>query len=68
MANSRSTGVESICTQLTELGVPIAPSTYYDHINREPSRRELRDGELKEHRDGPVFLDSGLSGGCFDDG
>ncbi|AIH18751.1 hypothetical protein IU12_17395 [Mycobacterium tuberculosis] len=34
-------GVESICTQLTELGVPIAPSTYYDHINREPSRREL---------------------------
>ncbi|EFP24721.1 transposase, partial [Mycobacterium tuberculosis KT-0096] len=23
-------GVESICTQLTELGVPIAPSTYYD--------------------------------------
>ncbi len=42
-------GVESICTQLTELGVPIAPSTYYDHINREPSRRELRDGELKEH-------------------
>ncbi|CLS58195.1 Putative transposase for insertion sequence element IS6110 [Mycobacterium tuberculosis] len=36
-------------TQLTELGVPIAPSTYYDHINREPSRRELRDGELKEH-------------------
>ncbi len=31
-------GVESICTQLTELGVPIAPSTYYDHINREPSR------------------------------
>ncbi|WP_152022122.1 IS3-like element IS6110/IS987 family transposase [Mycobacterium tuberculosis] len=42
-------GVELICTQLTELGVPIAPSTYYDHINREPSRRELRDGELKEH-------------------
>ncbi|KAM56769.1 hypothetical protein AM49_02852, partial [Mycobacterium tuberculosis TKK_05SA_0011] len=42
-------GVESICTQLTELGVAIAPSTYYDHINREPSRRELRDGELKEH-------------------
>ncbi|WP_414627822.1 hypothetical protein, partial [Mycobacterium tuberculosis] len=24
--------------------MPIAPSTYYDHINREPSRRELRDG------------------------
>ncbi|EFG75734.1 IS6110, transposase family protein, partial [Mycobacterium parascrofulaceum ATCC BAA-614] len=41
-------GVESICTQLTELGMPIAPSTYYDHINREPSRRERRDDELKE--------------------
>jgi putative transposase len=42
-------GVESICTQLTELGVPIAPSTYYDQVNREPSRRRLRDEELKTH-------------------
>ncbi len=40
-------GVESICTQLTELGVPIAPSTYYDQLNREPSRREVRDEDLK---------------------
>jgi putative transposase len=40
-------GVESICTQLTELGVPIAPSTYYDQVNREPSRRQLRDEALK---------------------
>jgi putative transposase len=40
-------GVESICTQLTELGVPIAPSTYYDQVNREPSRREVRDEDLK---------------------
>ncbi|MDT7739904.1 MAG: putative transposase, partial [Mycobacterium sp.] len=40
-------GVESICTQLTELGVPIAPSTYYDQVNREPSRREVRDEALK---------------------
>ncbi len=40
-------GVSSSAAQLTELGVPIAPSTYCDHINREPSRRELRDGELK---------------------
>jgi putative transposase len=31
-------GVELICTQLSELGVPIAPSTYYEHHNREPSR------------------------------
>jgi putative transposase len=40
-------GVESICTQLTELGVPIAPSSYYDHANRAPSRREVRDEALK---------------------
>src|SRR5258707_10406686 len=40
-------GVESICTQLSELGVPIAPSTYYDQVNREPSRREVRDEALK---------------------
>jgi putative transposase len=29
--------------------VPIAPSTYYDQVNREPSRRQLRDEELKPH-------------------
>ena len=40
-------GVEPICTQLTALGVPIAPSTYYDQVNREPSHRQARDGELK---------------------
>jgi putative transposase len=27
--------------------VPIAPSTYYDQVNREPSRREVRDEVLK---------------------
>jgi putative transposase len=40
-------GVEPICTQLSELGVPIAPSTYYDQVNREPSRRQSRDEALK---------------------
>jgi putative transposase len=40
-------GVESICRQLTELGVLIAPSTYYDHINRQPSRRQVLDETLK---------------------
>ena len=40
-------GVESICRQLTELGVLIAPSTYYDHINGQPSRRQVRDETLK---------------------
>ena len=27
--------------------MPIAPSTYYDQVNREPTRRELRDEALK---------------------
>lgn len=29
--------------------MPIAPSTFYDQVNREPSRRQMRDGELKGH-------------------
>ena len=29
--------------------MPIAPSTYYEHHNREPSRRHVRDEELKAH-------------------
>ncbi|WP_420831994.1 IS3 family transposase [Nocardia huaxiensis] len=39
-------GVESICAALTELGVKIAPSTYYEHRNRTPTQREQRDQEL----------------------
>ena len=31
-------GVESICAQLSELGLQIAPSTYYEQHGREPSR------------------------------
>ena len=27
--------------------MPIAPSTYYDHLNRAPSRRQVRDEALK---------------------
>ena len=27
--------------------MPIAPSTYYDQINRQPSRRQVRDEILK---------------------
>ena len=27
--------------------MPIAPSTYYDHLNRQPSRRQVRDETLK---------------------
>jgi putative transposase len=29
------------------LGVPIAPSTYYEQVNREPSRRQRHDDDLK---------------------
>ncbi len=39
-------GVEPICRVLTEHGVPIAPSTYYDAVSRGPSARQVRDEEL----------------------
>jgi putative transposase len=42
-------GVEPICRVLTDHGVPIAPSTYYDAIRRPPSARAVRDGQLKAH-------------------
>jgi len=49
-------GVEPICTVLTEHGLPIAPSTYYEHVNRQPSARERSDALLlneirRVHRD-----------------
>ena len=40
-------GVESICAGLAELGVQIAPSTYYAHLSRSPTKRQVRDGVLK---------------------
>jgi hypothetical protein len=40
-------GVESICAALAELGVQIAPSTYYERLGRMPSRRGVRDEALK---------------------
>jgi hypothetical protein len=39
-------GVEPICRVLSEHGCKIAPSTYYDNLNRQPSKRKLRDREL----------------------
>lgn len=39
-------GVEPICTVLTEHGCQIAPSTYYDNLNRQPSKQKLRDAEV----------------------
>lgn len=40
-------GVEPICRVLTEHGVPIAPSTYYDAVRRGPSARQRRDEQLR---------------------
>ncbi|MBX7450851.1 IS3 family transposase [Mycolicibacterium sp. 3033] len=40
-------GVQSICAELVGLGVQIAPSTYYERLGRQPSRREVRDEDLK---------------------
>ena len=36
-------GVEPICAVLTEHGLPVAPSTYYEHVARTPTAREDRD-------------------------
>ena len=40
-------GVEPICRVLTEHGVPIAPSTYYDAVKR---ARRVSPQELREER------------------
>jgi hypothetical protein len=40
-------GVAPICRVLCEHGCKIAPSTYYDAKDRPPSKRALRDKELK---------------------
>ena len=39
-------GVEPICAVLSEHGVPIAPSTYYEHVKRGPTGRDHRDAML----------------------
>lgn len=39
-------GVEPMCAVLSEHGVPINPSTYYEWITKTPTRRQLRDTEL----------------------
>ena len=41
-------GVEPICRVLSQHGVSIAPSTYYDARSRQPSKRALRDAEVTE--------------------
>jgi transposase InsO family protein len=41
-------GVVPICHALSELGVPIAPRTYYAHIGRPPSKRALWEMSITE--------------------
>ena len=40
-------GTGPICRVLSQHGCPIAPSTYYDAVNRAPSARAARDEQLK---------------------
>ena len=42
-------GVQPICDVLTEHGLPMAPSTYYDQLHAVPSARQVRDDQLKIH-------------------
>jgi putative transposase len=42
-------GVEPICAVLSEHGLKIAPSTYYEALARTPSARAQRDEVLLEH-------------------
>lgn len=39
-------GVEPICAVLTEHGMSIAPSTYYEQVDRGPTDREYREAML----------------------
>lgn len=39
-------GVEPMCAVLSEHGVPISPSTYYERAAKTPTRRQIRDVEL----------------------
>ena len=41
-------GVEPMCAVLSEHGVPISASTYYEWIAKQPTRRQIRDAELVE--------------------
>lgn len=41
-------GVEPMCAVLSEHGVPISPSTYYEWMSKTATRRQLRDAEVVE--------------------
>ena len=39
-------GVEPMCAVLSEHGIVISPSTFYQWVDRQPSRRQLADAQL----------------------
>jgi putative transposase len=41
-------GVEPLCTVLSEHGIPISVSTYYEWVGRAPTRRQLRDQQVTD--------------------
>ena len=43
----RKLGVESICSTVSQAGLPVAPSTYYAAKTRPASARAVRDAELR---------------------
>ena len=41
-------GVEPMCAVLSEHGVPISPSTYYEWVAKTPTKRQIRDAAVVE--------------------
>jgi putative transposase len=41
-------GVEPLCTVLSEHGIPISVSTYYEWVGRAPTRQQLRDQKVTD--------------------
>ena len=41
-------GVEPMCTVLSEHGITISPSTFYEQVTKTPTRRQLADAALVE--------------------
>ncbi len=41
-------GVEPMCTVLSEHGIKVSPSTFYEWVDKQPTRRQLRDADLVE--------------------
>jgi putative transposase len=39
-------GVEPMCEALTKAGIKISPSTYYEWISKQPTKRQLADSQL----------------------